>query len=244
MARFFMAGSNIAGGPVLITGADAEHAKVLRLKIGDRIIVCDGERTDHHCTVTKITPEAVEAEVVESVPCPAEPNVRAIVLAGLPKQGERSDFVVQKCTEAGVNRIVPVNMPRCVARLSADDEKKRIRWQRIAREAAKQAFRASVPEITPPVSISELPGLLSGHALALVPWEEAQNGTLRTLITPDTHDLAMFIPQTEHIHARQRNRVAEVERQLPTRGDAVSEHLLLRVLVFIRHGSGSYRCPW
>ena len=66
MARFFMAGGNFAGGTVLITGADAEHAKVLRLKIGDRIIVCDGDKTDHHCTVTRITPEEVEAEVVES----------------------------------------------------------------------------------------------------------------------------------------------------------------------------------
>ncbi len=61
MARFFLAASNIAGGTVLITGADAEHAKVLRLKIGDSIIVCDGEKTDHRCTVTRITPEEVEA---------------------------------------------------------------------------------------------------------------------------------------------------------------------------------------
>ena len=118
--------------------------------------------------------------------------MRVTLYQGVPK-GDKMEYIVQKCTEAGVSRIVPVNMPRCVARLSADDEKKRVRWQRIAREAAKQAFRASVPEITPPVSISELPGLLSGHALALVPWEEAQSGTLRTLITPDTHDLAIVI---------------------------------------------------
>ena len=58
MPRFFMAGSTIAGGSsILITGADAEHAKVLRLRVGDRIIVCDGEKTDHHCTIKKIAPD-------------------------------------------------------------------------------------------------------------------------------------------------------------------------------------------
>ena len=47
MARFFMAGGNFAGGTVLITGADADHAKVLRLKVGDHIVICDGDKTDH-----------------------------------------------------------------------------------------------------------------------------------------------------------------------------------------------------
>ena len=149
MARFFMAGSNIAGGTVLITGADAEHAKVLRLKIGDRIIVCDGEKTDHHCTVTRITPEEVEAEVVESVPCPAEPDVRTVVLAGLPKQGERSDFVVQKCTEGGASEIVFFVSHRCVAKPDRKGmEKKLARWQRIAEEAAKQSGRGVIPTVS------------------------------------------------------------------------------------------------
>ena len=149
MARFFMAGSNIAGGTVFITGADAEHAKVLRLKIGDRIVVCDGERTDHHCTVTRITPEEVEAEVVESVPCPAEPDVRAVVLAGLPKQGERSDYVVQKCTEGGASEIVFFVSQRCVARPDkAGLDKKLQRWQRIAAEAAKQSGRGVIPKVS------------------------------------------------------------------------------------------------
>ncbi len=149
MARFFMAGSNIAGGTVLITGADAEHAKVLRLRVGDTIIVCDGAQTDHRCTVTRITPEEVEAEVVESVPCPAEPDVRAIVLAGLPKQGERSDFVVQKCTEGGASEIVFFVSQRCVAKPDAKGmEKKLQRWQRIAEEAAKQSGRGMIPTVS------------------------------------------------------------------------------------------------
>ena len=56
MPRFFLSGgSSIAGGTAFILGEDAAHAKVLRLRVGDTMIVCDGGK-DHHCTVTKITP--------------------------------------------------------------------------------------------------------------------------------------------------------------------------------------------
>lgn len=116
MPRFFIGGgSNIAGGVAFIGGEDAAHAKVLRIRVGDRLIVCDGAGKDHHCTVTKVTDRQVEAEVFETVPCPGEPSVHVTVLAGLPK-GDRADFIVQKCTEAGASEILffpchPVRSP-------------------------------------------------------------------------------------------------------------------------------------
>jgi len=156
MARFFMAGGNFAGGTILITGADAEHAKVLRLKIGDRIVICDGDKTDHHCTIRNIAPGQVEAEIFESVPCPAEPSVRCIVLAGLPKQGERSDYIVQKCTESGASEIVFFLSHRCVARPDKKGLEKKIqRWQRIAEEAAKQSGRGIIPTVSAVESFAE-----------------------------------------------------------------------------------------
>ena len=83
-----------------------------------------------------------EAEVIEVVPCKAEPTVRTTVFAGLPK-GERSDFLVQKCTEAGAAGIVFFSCTRCVAK-AANIEKKVERWQRIAEEAAKQSGRTVI----------------------------------------------------------------------------------------------------
>lgn len=73
MARFFMAGTNIAGGMAIMKGRDAEHVRVLRLRPGEDMIICDGRGTDYKCRLVKADKEQVEAEVVEVVRCPAEP---------------------------------------------------------------------------------------------------------------------------------------------------------------------------
>jgi len=183
MPRFFMAGTNICGGTILITGADAEHAKVLRLKVGERIVVCDGEKTDHHCTVRRITPDTVEAEVVESVPCPAEPSVSCTILAGLPKQGERSDYIVQKCTESGAAEIVFFVSHRCVARPDAKTlEKKVQRWQRIAEEAAKQSGRGIIPAVSAVGSFSEALDIANRTELPLFMYETGDRVSLKEAV--------------------------------------------------------------
>ena len=147
MPRFFLTGgSTIAGGTAFIVGEDAVHAKVLRLRVGERLVVCDGIGKDHHCTVTKITPEQVEAEIVESVPCLGEPSVRTLILCGLPK-GDKADAIVQKCVESGAAEIWFFPSHRSVAKLPKDSDKKLERWQRIAQEAAKQSGRGVIPPV-------------------------------------------------------------------------------------------------
>ena len=90
MPRFFMAGTNIKGGMAIMTGRDAEHVHVLRLRPGEDMIICDGQGTDYKCRLVKADKEQVEAEVVEVVRCPAEPTVKVTVLCGLPK-GDKTD---------------------------------------------------------------------------------------------------------------------------------------------------------
>ena len=130
MPRFFMAGTNILGGMAIMKGRDAEHVHVLRMRPGEDMIICDGRGTDYKCRLVSADREQVEAEVIEVVPCKAEPTVRTTVFAGLPK-GERSDFLVQKCTEAGASEIVFFSCTRCVAK-AVNMEKKLERWRRIA----------------------------------------------------------------------------------------------------------------
>ena len=145
MPRFFMAGTNIKGGMAIIRGRDAEHVRVLRLRPGEDLIICDAQGTDYKCRLVSADPEQVEAEVIEVVPCPAEPSVAVTVLCGLPK-GDKTDYIIQKCVEAGASEIVFFLSDRCIAKPETP-EKKLERWQRIAEEAAKQSGRGIIPQV-------------------------------------------------------------------------------------------------
>ena len=121
-----------------------------------------------------------EAEVIEVVPCKAEPTVRSTVFAGLPK-GERSDFLVQKCTEAGASEIVFFSCTRCVAK-AVNMEKKLERWQRIAEEAAKQSGRGIIPQVRYEADfVAVLNGALHTD-LPLFMYETGERETIRDAI--------------------------------------------------------------
>ena len=147
MPRFFMAGTNLAGGRAYIRGKDAEHVRVLRLRPGEDVVICDGAGTDYRCRIVSSLSDEVEAEVVEVVPCRGEPSVAVTVYAGLPK-GERADFLIQKCVEAGAGRIVFFDCERCVAKLDGRGvDKKLERFNRISQSAAEQSGRGIIPPV-------------------------------------------------------------------------------------------------
>ena len=147
MARFFMAGTNLDGGRAYIRGRDAEHVRVLRLRPGEDVVICDGRNTDYHFRILSPLCEEVDAEVVEVVPCKGEPAVDVTVYAGLPK-GERADFLIQKCVEAGAKRIVFFDCERCVAKLDGRSvDKKLERFNRISQAAAEQSGRGIIPQV-------------------------------------------------------------------------------------------------
>ena len=147
MPRFFMAGTSLAGGRAFIRGKDAEHVRVLRLRPGEDVVICDGAGTDYRCRIVSSLSDEVEAEVVEVVPCRGEPAVAVTVYAGLPK-GERADYLIQKCVEAGAGRIVFFDCERCVAKLDGRSvDKKLERFNRISQSAAEQSGRGIIPPV-------------------------------------------------------------------------------------------------
>lgn len=190
MHRFFADENGIVNGVAQLEAEDAQHAgRVLRLQIGDHVtLFCAGEA---YAAVIDSFENGVSVRVGEKLKSP-EASVRVTLYQGVPK-GDKMDYIVQKCTEGGVHRIVPVNMPRCVAKLDGKDDKKRARWQRIAREAAKQSFRPVTPEIAPAVSMKQLPALLKTHQLVLCPWEDEHACSLREALKGEITDIAVII---------------------------------------------------
>ncbi|MBO2517971.1 MAG: 16S rRNA methyltransferase, partial [Clostridiales bacterium] len=123
-------------------------------------------------------PEGGIVTVSDPLPSP-EPTVRVTLYQGIPK-GDKMDMICQKCTEAGIACIVPVEMERCVARIDRKDAEKKVqRWQRIIQEAAKQSGRAAVPVVEMPITVKQLAERMKSHELCLVPWEEAEGCGIR-----------------------------------------------------------------
>lgn len=145
MPRFFMLGTNEFGGTAIIHGRDAEHIKVLRLRPGEDMTICDGKGTDYKCRLIRSDKDEAEAEIIEVLPCPAEPTVSVRVLCGLPK-GDKTDYIIQKSVEAGASEIVFFNSERVIQRTDGVP-KKLERWNRISEEAAKQSGRGIIPEV-------------------------------------------------------------------------------------------------
>lgn len=145
MPRFFMLGTNEFGGTAIIRGRDAEHIKVLRLRPGEDMTICDGRGTDYKCRLIRSDKDEAEAEIIEVLPCPAEPTVSVRVLCGLPK-GDKTDYIIQKSVEAGASEIIFFDSGRVIQRTDGV-QKKLERWNRISEEAAKQSGRGIIPEV-------------------------------------------------------------------------------------------------
>ena len=180
MPRFFMAGTNFNGGMAIIRGRDAEHVRVLRLRPGEDLVICDAQGTDYKCRLVSADKEQVEAEVIEVVPCPAEPSVAVTVLCGLPK-GDKTDYIIQKCVEAGANEIVFFQSDRCVARPETP-EKKLDRWQRIAEEAAKQSGRGIIPQVSWAGEFAEALNIANQKELKLFLYETGEREGLDAVL--------------------------------------------------------------
>ncbi len=157
MPRFFIESREVSAGDcITLSGEDARHiAFSLRARPGEEYTLCDTDNHEYKCRICAIDAESVTFEVLEKTFASSEPNVCVTLYQALVK-GDKFDSIVQKAVELGVNRIVPVLTERCVSRPDAKSfEKKRERWQKIARSAAMQCARASIPEVGELVSFDE-----------------------------------------------------------------------------------------
>ena len=148
MPRFFVQRGQIEAGTVTLLGDDAHHiSRSLRMAAGERITVCDMQKTEYECELTDFLPDRVLARVLSERPSDTEPPFHAHVFQALPK-GEKLDSVIQKAVECGASELTVFESERCVARVKeAADAKKTERRQRIALEAAKQSGRGVIPPV-------------------------------------------------------------------------------------------------
>lgn len=188
--RFFT--DNI-GESAVITGDDAKHiATVLRMKTGDLAVLCDGSMKDYLCRITAASKDFVQLEVLDSQVNEAEPQTEICLYQCMPKS-DKMEFIVQKATELGVSKIVPVLSKRCVSRPDEKTAAKKIqRYQKIAEEAAKQCGRGKIPHIGEMISFSQAVRAYSADRLGIL-FYECGGKSLKMLVTPDVRKIDIFI---------------------------------------------------
>lgn len=177
MANFYITKNDIAGDSATITGEEAQHiSRVLRMKKGDEVTLCDGEGNFYEATLEEFSEKTVRAKIISSEKAETEPAVEITIFQGVPKN-PKLETIVQKATEIGVVRIVPMDTVRTVAKLDKSTKVDRLR--KIAREAAKQSRRGIIPYVNDCVSFKEAVKMAAEAELALIPYEEEREVSLK-----------------------------------------------------------------
>ncbi|MEW6556953.1 MAG: 16S rRNA (uracil(1498)-N(3))-methyltransferase [Elusimicrobiota bacterium] len=190
MHRFFV--ENILGDSVVISGSEAHHLKnVLRKKTGDVVFLFDGKGNEYEAKI--VAPDLsrglrngeIELELITKIKKDAEPKIKINLYQSIPR-GKKFEFIIEKTTELGVAKIIPIISERTVPNVVAGlNPAKHIRWQKIALAAAKQCGRTIIPEIsviTDFESAVKFVFLNSSESLSLILWECEQKTTLKQII--------------------------------------------------------------
>lgn len=181
MPKFFVNIEQIRKGNVYLEGEDAKHIKtVLRSRVGEEIVVTDGQGMDYHCHLSELEPRVIAAIDHKAV-CESEPNTKITLYQGLPK-ADKMELIIQKCVELGIDRIVPVSTERAIVKLDKKEDKKIARWQKIAESAAKQSGRGKIPEIASVMKFGEALQEAKDLDGAIIPYEREMENGLRQFV--------------------------------------------------------------
>lgn len=192
MPRFFC--DPVQGDTARISGEDARHlSRVLRLREGERLTLCDLQGFDYQAEAISIGAEEVLFRILSKAPNETEPSVRITLYQALPK-GDKLEWILQKAVELGVSRIVPVETRFCVVKADPKNfEKKRERYQKIVREAAKQSGRGMIPEVSGILKFDEALREMQASDGARILFYEKGGSRVSELVRPETEAVSIFI---------------------------------------------------
>jgi len=171
MTRRRWIADEVSGNRAALTGDHARHlAQVLRAQVGQEFDISTGSEV-RRGKISDIHLDRVEFDLGESIAIAIE---TAITVAISIFKFDRMEWAIEKCTELGVTRIVPVIAGRTEAHLAAASGKRAERWRRIARQASQQSRRASPPEISDPIKLKELYATLADTRIVLSETEDSR----------------------------------------------------------------------
>ncbi|RAK10336.1 16S rRNA (uracil1498-N3)-methyltransferase [Halanaerobium saccharolyticum] len=180
MHRFFIDQSTEVEATVIISGNDYNHLKnSLRLNIGDRVILSDGDGFDMEAEILKFHDQGAELKILSREKSKVEAETKVWLAQGLPKKS-KMDLIVEKATEIGFAGLIPLESKRTIVKYDHKKKnKKQSRWQRVAEAAAKQSGRAVIPEIKDFYSSDNLKALKEEFDYVLLLWEDEKEYSIK-----------------------------------------------------------------
>ena len=161
----------LAVGHTLVLPEDvaAHLLRVLRLQVGDACVLFNGDGHDYDARISMLGKREAQAEVLAARQINNESSLRITLLQGIAR-GEKMDLILQKATELGVAKILPVMSDRSEVKLDAQRADKRVaHWREVVLAACEQSGRARVPEVLPPQPLAQAAGLRSGCGFLMDP---------------------------------------------------------------------------
>jgi 16S rRNA (uracil1498-N3)-methyltransferase len=153
--RFYSPEKLRLGAQVKLSDNASIHAtRVMRLNVGDKLFLFDGNGSDFECELISVQKNATLAKVLSMQAVKSESPISITLLLGI-SSGDRMDIGIQKAVELGVNRIIPIKTERSVVKLDEEKAKKRVEhWQNVVIAACEQSGRALLPLVETPISLS------------------------------------------------------------------------------------------
>jgi 16S rRNA (uracil1498-N3)-methyltransferase len=170
--------------------------RVLRLRLGERVIAFDGQGNEFTVNLTTLRDEQASGTIESQTSLSTDPSMRlTLYQALLPR--DRFELVLQKATEVGVSTFVPLSTERSLVPAGALDAARLQRWQRIVEEAAEQSGRGGVPGVESPLSLRDALKAVQGTP-AILAWERESERSLRQALgglhaRGELAELALFV---------------------------------------------------
>ena len=179
MSKFFVKENQINNDKIHILGEDVNHiANVLRMKKEDEVQICNQETGENYITkIISFSKDEIECEIVKKIIETVESNVDITLFQGIPKF-DKMELIIQKNTEVGVKKIVPVLMERTVVKLDEKTANKKIdRWKKIAEYAERQSMRDRIQEIEDIINLQDISK--HDYDVVLVAYENEEKNMLK-----------------------------------------------------------------
>jgi len=169
MSRFFVPKENVKGNLIYINGKEAKHIlTVMRLGQNDNVTVFDGTGKEYAGFIKEAKLKSLIVEIVKTKIPKLEKDINITLVQAIPKK-RKMDYLIEKATELGVDKIVPIISQRVIFDIKRDEgDGKTKRWQKIANEASKQCGRADVPDVAQIKNFKEAINEIDDYGLSLL----------------------------------------------------------------------------